>query len=351
MPTGPRTGGHLARGVVIYIGATSVLSGLITVVGGNNVGAGLAAAIFGVAFAVTFFVAMMLRPGAGIDAVRSALGVVSVLFLVACFVLAITATDSGPTEPRTQLIRAAAAAGLFTFGMVGVAVLIPSAVAAGLAMLGLVGTVELACGAAGVEVFGFAVAGLLAGVVALEIAFRVPGLRRHPSAPAWMVNVAAVLVGAAATGLGVSFQGTALAATGLTGLALVLVAWRWHAVVAAVVAVWPLSLVEGYVIVSAVGGDTTTQGVIVLLVGLVVLLVVAVLGLRSRGRPREASRRPVLVDELVLVAAAVFALVALSQVGTASPFRTSPFGRPSPLVQPTFPPLLTPEPFPTFSTG
>jgi hypothetical protein len=350
VPSGPRTGGNLARGVFLFIGGVSVLSGLGSLVSRNGVGAGLAAAIFGVAFAVTFFVAMMLRPGQGLDPVRSTLGIVSILFLVACFALAVGVADQGPTDARTQLIRAAVAAGLFTFGMAGVGVLIPSAVAAGLAMLGLVTTVELACAAAGVVLFGFAVAGVVAGVAALEVAYRVPRLRVHPAAPVWMVNVAAVLTGIAATALGASLQGTALTATALAGVALVVVAWRWHAVVAAVVAVWPLSLVEGYAIAYAVGNDSTSAGVIVLLVGLVVLMLVAVLGMRARGAPREARSRPVLLDELLLVAAAAVALVSLSQVGSGTaPFRSTPFGS-GPIVEPTFAPLSTPPAFPTFPT-
>jgi hypothetical protein len=348
VPSGPRTGASFARGVFLYLGAASVFTGLVAMVAGNNVGAGLASAIFGVLFAVTFFVAMMLRPGAGLDPIRATLGVVSILFLVACFALAVGFADQGTADTRSQLVRVAAAAGLFTFGMAGVGMLIPSAVAAGLALLGLVGTVELACAAAGVELFGFAVAGVVAGVAALEIAFRVPRLRAHPAAPGWMVNIAALLTGVAATALGASFEGTAVAAAGLIGVALVLVAWRWHAVVAAVVATLPLSLVEGYLVSRAVGTDSTSEGVIVLLAGLVVLLLVGLVGMRARGAPRLAVRRPVLVDELLLLAGAFFALVALSQVGSgSSPFRTSPF-TPS-LGQPTFA-VPTPPPFPTFPT-
>jgi hypothetical protein len=331
--------------VFLYIGGTSVIAGLVAVLGAHSVGAGLAAAVLGVAFAVTFFVAMMLRPGAGVDPVRATLGVISIVFLVGCFVAAVSVGDSGTVSANTELIRGAVAAGLFTFGMAGVGVLIPSAVGAGLAMAGLVATAVLVAAASGVEAFGLAVAALVAGVVGLELGFRVTRLRAHPSAGTWMVNVAGLLSGLAVTALALSFQGTAVAAAALMGVALVLVAWRWHAVVAAVVAVWPLSTAEGYLIVNAVGGDSTVQGVALLLVGLVVLLLVGAVGMRMRGRVAEGRHRPVVIEELLLVAAVVMALISLAGSGNFNAFPKVFPGSGGSVTQPTF------QPFPTLPSG
>jgi hypothetical protein len=352
---GPRTGGSLARGIFLFLGAASLVSGLGSVLAAKGNGGGLAAAVLGVAFAVTFFVALMLRPGTGLDPVRATLGVLSILFLVGCFSVAVGLGDQGPVPSSTGLVRGAVGAGLFTFGMAGVGMLIPSGVAAGFAMAGLVVTVELAAAAAGVENFGLAVAGLVAGVVALELAFRVPRLRAHPAAGAWMVNIAALFTGLAATALAFSFQGTAIAAAGLTGAALAVVAWRWHAVVAAVVAALALSMVEGYIVVNAVGGDSAAEGVVVLLVGLVILLLVGVLGMRARGEVGQAGPRRFLPDELLLVAAAAVALIALSEVGGGFgglphfPFGSSFGSSAAPSFQP-IPRGPTPFPLPTFRT-
>jgi len=354
-PEGPRSGGGLVRGVFLYIGATSIISGLAVVVSGNRAGTGLAAAVFGVAFAVTFFVAMMLRPNVGADSVRATLGVVSIVFLVVCFGLASGIADPGRSDAHDEQVRVAVAAGLFTFGMGGVAMLIPSAVAAGLALLGLVATVALSSWAAGVEGLGLAAAVVVGGVVGLELAMRVPRLRAHPGAMAWMVNIGAVLVGAAATAMGVTGDGTAISAAGFAGLALLLVAWRWHAVVAAIVATVPLTLIEAYAVTKVVGGDASSQGAAALLVGLVLLLVVAVLGLRSRG-VRQGRSMPALLDELVLVIAAVLALAALGSTGKGLPyFRGGPFfgGSGGSVIQPSFEPVPAPTfiPFPTLPPG
>lgn len=356
IPPGPRTGGGFARGVFLYLAATSLTSGIATLLAGAHLGNGTAAAILGVIFVVLFFVAIMLRPGPAMNPVRATLGVVSVLFLVGCFALAVGAADQGGVDTSTQLVRAAAAAGLFMLGMAGVAVLIPSAVAAGLAMLGLVATVVLASAAAGVEGFGLAVAAVIAGVVDLELAFRAARLRAHPGALTWMVNVAALLTGAAATTLGISFHGTAVACAGLVGLALALSAWRWHAVVAAVAAVFPLSLVEGYAIFNATSSDSTASGVVILLVGLVLLVLIALAGMRM-GKAAVTSRgRLVVFDELLLLAAVAMALVALTEVGSSfTPFQGTPFapggsfGTTNP--EPTFEPFLTPPAFPTLPPG
>jgi len=348
-PPGPGSGDSFARGVFLYLGGTSLLGGVVAVVGAARIGSGAAAAIFGVAFALLFFTAMMLRPGRGLDPVRATLGVVSVLFLVACFALVVGVADQGQVDTSTQLVRAAVAAGLLTFGMAGIGVLIPSAVGAGLSLAGLVATVVLAAAAAGATGIGLAVAGLVSGAATLEVAFHVPRLRAHPAATAWMVNLAALLTGVAATILGAAFQGTAMAAVALTGAALVLVAWRWRSVAAAVAAVGPLTLFEGYAIVEAVGGDATAEGVVFLLVGLVLLMVVALVGNRARATGGD-RRRAMVVDEGLLVAAVVVALISLTQSGGGlSPFQRSPFVNPGGI--PLITPSVTPPPFPTFPTG
>ena len=358
-PDAPRTGAGYARGIFLYIGATSVIGGVASVLAGAHVGSGAGAAVLGVAFVVLFFVAMMLRPGPAMDPVRASLGIVAVLFLVGCFAVAVGAADQGPIDTGTQLVRVAAAAGLFTLGMAGVGMLIPSAVGAGLAMLGLVVTVVVASAAAGVEGFGLAVAAVLAAVVALELAFHAPRLGSHPGASPWMVNVAGLAIGAAATVLGISFQGTAVASAGLVGAALALVAWRRHAVVAAVAAVAPLTLVEGYVVASATSSDTTAAGAAELLVGLVLLIVVGLVGMRVRDGSAPPRRRLLVPEELLLLAAAAMALVALTQVGSGfTPFQGSPFapsggsfGSPTQEPLPTFAPFGTPPASPTLPPG
>jgi hypothetical protein len=324
-----------------------VLSGLITVLSGNHFGSSASAAVCGVAFAILFFIAVALRPGIGMDPVRATLGVVSVGLLLACFLLAVGALDTpSVADIRTQLIRAAAGAGLVTLGMAVVAAIIPSAVAAGLAVLGLAGTVLLSCVAAGMSFPGLLVAGLVAAVAAFEVGLRLPWLRAHPSATVWTVNVAAALIGAAGTALALSFNGLAVAAAGLVGAALAVLAWRWRAVLAAIAATVALLFVETYVVLQAVGSDPTSQGVILLLSGLVMLMVVGITGMRLRGRVRAARTGGVLPEEIVLSAAVVLGLLALTDIKpTGSPFQRLPiFGAPGGQEQPSFEPFSTPLP-------
>jgi hypothetical protein len=321
---------------------------VVTLLVANNAATAVAAAVSGVAFAVLFFVAVALRPGIGMDSVRATLGVVSILFLVVCFGLVVGLGDRHPPDTSTELVRAAVAAGLFAVGMGLVAALIPSAVAAGLSVVGLVATVVLACGAAGVTAPGLAVAAALAAVITLEAAFHVPQLRVHPSATVWMVNIAAPLVVLPITVLAITLRGTPVAAAGLAGAAMAVMAWRRRAVIAAILAAVSLSVVEGYVILQIGGTDRIGVGLVELLIGLVALVAVAVASLRMRGRVRVARERAVLVEEVLLAAAAVLALISLSDLGgTSGPFFPgNPFspGAPGTVFPTPVPPAFAPLP-------
>ena len=344
-------GGNLITGIFLYLGGASVLGGVLSLLAANNAGTSISAAVSGVSFVVLFFVAVALRPGIGMDSVRATLGVLSIVFLVVCFGLVVGLGDRHPADTSTELVRAAVAAGLLAVGMGLVAALVPSAFAAGLSVLGLVGTVVLASAASGVTAPGLAAAAAVSAAVALEVALRVPQLRAHPSATAWMVNVAAPLVALPITVLAITLRGTPVAAAGLAGATLAVMAWRRRAVVAAIVAAVPLSLVEGYVVVQVVGGDRVGLGLVELLIGLVVLVAVAVAGMRMRGRVvRVARERPVLLEEVLLAATAVVALIALSDLGggTSGPFFPgnpfSPSGsgtNPAPSFSSSFPPVPT----------
>lgn len=342
---GSPAGGNLVSGIFLYIAATSIVGGILSLLFATNAGTGVAAAVCGMCFVVLFAAAVALRPGTGMDSVRSTLGVVSVLFLVACFGLVVGVADRAPIDTQTQLVRAAVAAGLFTLGMGLVAALIPSAVAAGLAMLGLVGTSVLASAAAGVSGVGLAAAAVVGAVVALELPVRVPHLAPHSGAASWMTNLTSPLLAASATVMAASFHGTPVAAAGLVGAALAVIAWRRRAVVAAISAAVPLSLVEAYVIVQMVGSDRVGVGLVELLIGLIVLVVVAVVRTRAQGRARAVRPRRVLPEELLLVAAAVVALIALSDLGPGG----SIFGPGNPLFSPGFGSTEpTPSPLPPF---
>jgi hypothetical protein len=343
-PPGPRSG-SLTAAIFLYLGGTSVLGGIVSLLAANDVGRGAAAAVCGVSFVVLFFVAVALRPGVGMDGVRATVGVLSILFLVACFGLVVDIGDR-QADTTTQLTRAGAAAVLFAVGMGLVGVLIPSAVAAGLSVLGVVGTAVLACAAAGTTPPGLLVAATVSAVLAVEAAFHVPRLVAHPATTVWMVNIAAPLVALPVTALALTLRGLPIVAAGLAGAALAVTASRRHAVVAAIVAAVSLSVVEGYIVVQLVGTDRVGLGLAELLIGLIVLVVVAIAGLRMRGRVRGARAASVPVEDVLLVATAVVALLALTDLGMlggsfpGNPF-PSPggFGTTTPQPLPTFPPL------------
>jgi len=319
----PSSGAHLAAGVFLTVGGLSIIAGFIGIISAQDIRFPANATACGIAFAVFFFLAVALRPSVGMDGMRATLGVVSVVFLTACFVYAVEIT--GTISDQSFRVKVAAAAAVFTVGMGVVGVVVPSAVAGGLAVLGVEAAVLLSVVAAGgASVTSLGVSALVAAVCVLLVVIRVPLIRPHPRGLAWMVSVGAVLaVLPASEALG-SFNGLAAASSGLLALALVVIAWRHRMLVPAIATVPAILTVEGYAIAHA-ATSATDVAVGLMVVGIVVLLVIAVAGAAVRGRVRTRSTPPVglpralLPEELLLVAAAVLALVSLG-TSSATPF-------------------------------
>lgn len=312
-------GGHLAAGIFLTVGAASLLGGVIGLLDAENVGFPANAVGCGIAFIALFVAAVLLRPGSGGDALRGALGVTSVLFLVACFGFAVDLGGSGSFYGQSLRVKLAAAAALFALGMGGIGVAVPSAVASGLAVLGVEGAVTLSLFASGVsspEQIGVAV--VLTAVAAMLVALRVPALRPHRTGLAWMVSVAAVLAAPAVTALASDFNGAAVAASGALAFALAALAWRHRLVVAAVVAVPALVVIEVYVADQVAGRDSASgQAATVLVIGAAMLVLVAVVGIVARTRTARLPTRGVRVEEVLLLAVAALALISLTVPGQA----------------------------------
>ena len=349
LPSPPGSGGgQLVAGAFLTVAGLSVTAGFISLLIAANVGYPANATACGIAFAVFFFLAVALRSGVGFDTMRATLGVVSGVFLAACFVFAVQI--NGGFDEQSFRVKVAAAAGVFAVGMAVAGFVVPSAVALGLAVLGVEATVILSLLAAGgVSIAGLTVAALVAALVLLFLALRLPATRLHPRGPAWMAGVAALLaVLPASEQIGV-VNGLAITSSGVLALALVLIAWRRRLLVPAIVAVPALLTVEGYVVARSVTSGTDAA-VGVLVIGIVLLLVVGVVGaaMRNRARTRTGLSSPptlrgVWFEELLLAAAAVFALLSLA-VGPSTPF---PFGIPAGSIGSGSEPAPTLAPFPS----
>lgn len=346
-PPPPGTGGHLAAGIFLTVGGISVLSGLFGILAAEGVGFPTNAIACGIAFAGLFLVAVGVRPSPGLNPIRGTLGVVSVVFLVACFLFAVDIGSGAGIADQGFRIKLAGAGAVLAVGMLVVGVVVPSAVASGLAVLGVQAAVVASLLAAGMDSQSqLAVAAVVTASLLVIAAMRVPRLQRHRQALAWMVSVATFLAAADAIGLAVSFTGTAVAADGLLTLALALLAWRFRLVVPAIVAVPTLIVVEVFVIRQAVGDNGGSGPAVALLVfGVVILLLVGLGGAALRGRmPVPRGGRTVLPEELLLLGVVVLALISLgeSQGSGLTPFPTQGggFGAPqfSTPPEPTLPP-------------
>jgi hypothetical protein len=344
-------GGHLAAGIFLTVGGLSLFAGLIELLDAQSVGFPANAVACGIAFAVLFILSVAL-PG-GRSAMRSTFGVVAVLFLVACFGFAVDLSSSAGATDQSLRVKLAGAAAVFTVGQAVVGVVVPSAVAAGLAVLGFEGMVLLSLVAGGSpSSLDLTVAGMVTAIALAVVALRAPRLRPHPSGLAWMVGVAAVLAATAAVFLGAGINGVAAAAAGSLILALALIAWRHHAVVPAIAAAPVLLVVEAYVVDQVAGQSTPTGQAVTVLASAAVLLVLAGIGaVAARRWTLARGDLRVRAEEVLLVVAAVFALIALGQPSRSPfPFLRNGFGARVQPVQPTLPSQPEAPTLPAFPT-
>jgi hypothetical protein len=312
----PTSGARFAAGAFLVVAGISVLGGLIGLLQAEHIGAPTHALVTGGAFAVLFFLALALRPVAGLEGLRGTLAIVAVVLLVVCFAYAVDLGGVIPFDDHGVRVKLAAAASLFTFAMVVAAVAVPSAVAWGLAVVGMQATVLLSLVAAGgASAKAFLVAALLTALVTLLAAVHLPATRLHPGARAWMLSVASVLAAATATELASGLSGSGTAAAGVLALALAMLAWRHHTVVPAIAAVPGLVAAEAYLVHRAVGTSATSEAFGALVAGVVLLAAVAVIGVAGRGSVLRAGRwwSP---EELLLLLAAVAAVLALGEGST-----------------------------------
>ncbi len=314
-------GGHLAAGVFLFLGGISVLGGLLALLSAEGVGFPVNSIGCGIAFAALFLLAVGLRGSTRLDPLRSTFGVLAVLFLTACFAFAVVTGDGGSLADQGLRIKAAGASAVTTAGMLLVAVLVPSAVAAGFAVLALQAALVFSLLAAGMDSASqLGVSALVAAVVSLIVAVRLPALRPHRRALAWMLSVAALLAAGDALGPAIGFNGAGVAASGVLGMALALIAWRYRLVVPAIAAVPALGVLEAYLVDQVASGtDANGRAVAILVIGVVTLLLVGLVAAGLRGRaPAARPGRAFLPEELLLVAVVVLALISLGET-TRSP--------------------------------
>jgi hypothetical protein len=219
--------------------------------------------------------------------------------------------------------------------------------------------------AGNVALKGVFVAGIITALAMIAVGVRAPRLRPHPMALRWIVGVGSALAGADTLILVSGGGGSTAATAGFVGIALVLLAWRYHAVVPAIAAALPLIAVEGYAVGEATGSD---NGGGLIVVGMAVIVGVAIAAVAGRGRARRPAGSGIRVEEVAMGCAVVAALVVTADSGVQSapfPFtRGFDFGgsvqvQPVPTLEPlpepsfrfTLPPVPTLPPFPTFPPG